>query len=820
VFDALHAYFSAEIPKQTVTNDSRYSYSYYITIYLPMKSSLVILLFFCFGIHSVVAQTATISGYIEDAQSGEKLIGANIIDLTSGDGTITNTYGFYSLTLPHGSVELALTYIGYQPGKVDFLLTADTTIDIALSQSLELDEVVITADQAEKIEERSQMSSIDIPIAQIKKVPALLGETDVLKALQLLPGVQSGGEGQSGLYVRGGSPDQNLILLDGVPVYNASHLFGFFSVFNADAIKDVKLIKGGFPARYGGRLSSVLEINMKEGNTQELHGSASIGLVASKLMIEGPIVKDKTSFIVSGRRTYIDFLTRPLVQSSNREEGKEGDQGYYFYDVNAKLNHKFSDRDRLYLSFYGGTDRFFFEEKEEFANIRDLSENNFSWGNTTLALRWNHVWSPKLFSNTTATYSRYLLNFGVLEGNTDLLTNNRDQISLDYGSGIEDFAAKIDFDYVPNPDHFIRFGLSAIHHEFNPGVFMLQQLVDVDDYEFTSEVDQDQIKAQELAAYIEDDFELTDNLKVNAGIHMSSFIVEGEVYNSIQPRLGARYLLPRGYSVKGSFATMRQYIQLLAFEGVGLPTDLWLPTTKRVKPQDSWQAAIGIAKTLGKDYEFSLEGYYKSMTNLLSYAEGEGLFDITDWQDRVIQGDGRAYGAEIFIQKKTGRLSGWLGYTLAWSKRQFDELNFGNEFPYRYDRRHDLSIVANYELKPSINISGTWIYGTGNAITLANSQYTTRYGTLSNVRAEYFTERNNYRMRAYHRLDVGINFVKKRPSHTRTWSFGAYNTYANQNPFFVYTDTEYDTPSGDPELVLKQVSLFPMIPYVTYKIDF
>ncbi len=770
------------------------------------------------------AQTFTISGYIEDAQSAEKLIGANIIDLNSGDGTITNTYGYFTITLPPNDVKLAISYIGFQSGLIDFKLTKDTVLNIAISQSLELEEIVITAEQAERIEERSQMSTINIPIAQIKKIPALLGETDVLKALQLLPGVQSGGEGQSGLYVRGGSPDQNLILLDGVPVYNASHLFGFFSVFNADAIKDVKLIKGGFPARYGGRLSSVLEINMKEGNMQEMHGSASIGLVASKLMIEGPIVKDKTSFVISGRRTYIDVLTQPLIRSENRDRGVDGSQGYYFYDLNAKVNHKFSNKDRLYLSFYGGTDKFYSDEKDLGGQFRNNTENNFTWGNITTALRWNHVWNPKLFSNTTLTYSRYKLNFGVLDGETDSITTFKDEISLDYRSGIADFAAKIDFDYVPNPDHFIRFGISGIHHRFNPGVFALEQIDEANQYSFSSTIEQKRIEAQEIAAYIEDDVEITDNLKVNIGLHASTFFVQGKNYNSLQPRLGIRYLLPDQYSLKASFSTMRQYIQLLAFEGGGLPTDLWLPTTDRVKPQDSWQAALGFAKTFGKDYEVSVEGYYKNMTNLLSYAEGEGLFDVSDWEDRVIQGKGRSYGVELFVQKKTGRLSGWIGYTLAWSKRQFEELNFGNEYPYRYDRRHDLSLVANYELSPKVNISGTWIYGTGNAITLASSQYVGLYGDANGPRSgytgEYFTERNNYRMRSYHRLDVGINFVKKRPNYTRTWSFGAYNTYNNKNPFFVYTENDYDPDTNTEELVLKQISLFPIIPYITYKIEF
>jgi outer membrane cobalamin receptor len=774
------------------------------------------------------AQTHTISGYLEDAATGEKLIGANVIDLLSGDGTVTNTFGFFSLTMPDGNIELALTYIGYQPGLIKFDLQKDTILDIALQASVQMDEVVITASQVERIEERSQMSTIEVPIAQIKKIPALLGEVDVLKALQLLPGVQSGGEGQSGLYVRGGSPDQNLILLDGVPVYNASHLFGFFSVFNADAIKDVKLIKGGFPARYGGRLSSVLEINMKEGNTQEFHGSASIGLVASKLTLEGPIIKDKTSFIVSGRRTYIDILAQPFIKKSFEDNGNEGSTGYFFYDLNAKVNHKFSDKDRLYLSFYGGKDKFYFNEREKEDVIQDYYDNTFGWGNVTTALRWNHVWTPKLFSNTTTTFSRYNLDFGAEYGTLDTESQLEDRISLGYVSGIDDFAAKIDFDYLPSPNHFIKFGISGIHHIFKPGIFDLEQIDETTGYEFKTQVGQDNIKAQEIAAYIEDDLELTEDLKVNVGLHTSSFFVNGKSYHSLQPRLGARYLLPNQYSLKGSFSTMRQYVQLLAFEGIGLPTDLWLPTTDKVKPQDAWQVALGGAKSIGNDYELSIEAYYKSMSNLISYKDGEGLFNTNDWQDRITQGDGKSYGLEMFVQKKTGRLSGWVGYTLAWSKRQFDDLNFGKEFDYKYDRRHDFSIVANYEIKDNINISSSWVFGTGNAISLAESQYIGAYGNNGEYGNTYsgsnFSDRNNYRMRSYHRLDVGVNFVKKREKYERTWSIGAYNTYSRKNPFYVYRDTEYSTnpTTGQTEIktVLKQASLFPIIPYITYRIDF
>jgi len=770
------------------------------------------------------AQSYTISGYIEDVSSGEMLIGANIIDLKSGEGTVTNTYGYYSLTLPSDSVKLAITYIGFNPGVKELYLDKNVVLDIALSDNINLTEIVISAENIEKIEERTEMSTVEIPIAQIKKVPALLGETDVLKALQLLPGVQSGGEGQSGLYVRGGSPDQNLILLDGVPVYNASHLFGFFSVFNADAIKDVKLIKGGFPARYGGRLSSVLEINMKEGNKQKLGGSASIGIVASKFTLEGPIRNENTSFIISGRRTYVDQLIKPIVKKSFESDGYDGSTGYFFYDLNAKVNHKISDKDKLYLSFYGGNDKFFLNQRELEGRYRENIENKFGWGNVTTALRWNHLWNQKLFSNTTFTYSNYGLDLLSKFGTLDTQQDQNEEISFGYGSGIKDFAAKIDFDYIPSPKHFLRFGISGIHHNFNPGKFTLSQIDEEENFNFNSVIKQDEINSVEMAAYVEDDFEINDNLKINAGLHASSFFVNNTSYHSLQPRLSARYLLPNDYAIKGSFATMRQYIQLLAFEGIGLPTDLWLPTTDRVKPQDSYQFALGAAKTLGKDYEISIEGYYKKMKNLLSYAEGEGLFATSDWQDRVIQGNGESYGAEIFIQKKTGRLSGWVGYTLAWSLRQFDELNFGNEFPFRYDRRHDFSIVGNYELTPKINISGTWVYGTGNAVTLENSKYLSNFLRDYNFQGSFFPERNNYRMRSYHRLDVGINFVKKKPTYSRTWSFGAYNTYNNKNPFFVYTGTEYTEPTdgspGERKTVLKQASLFPIIPYVTYRIEF
>lgn len=768
----------------------------------------------------LLGQKVTISGYVEDASSGEKLIGCNIYHKPSQSGTVTNNFGFYSITLDQAeTIQLEISYIGYTLNTLKLKGDVSQSVNVKMKGEVVFEEIEIIASKDKKIENETQMSTIDVPILQIKKIPALMGETDVLKALQLLPGVQSGGEGQAGLYVRGGSPDQNLILLDGVPVYNANHLFGFFSVFNAEAIKDVTLIKGGFPARYGGRLSSVLEINLKDGHQQEFHGDVSIGLVGSKLTLEGPINKGKTTFLVSGRRTYIDLLAKPFIKQSFSQSGSEGDTGYYFYDVNAKVNHTFSQKDRIYLSVYGGNDKFYFNQQDKGIGARDFTDNKLGWGNLTGALRWNHVIHDKLFMNTTLTYSKYRLRTDVSLG-TEFEDKSKELISLGYLSGIRDYAAKIDFDYVPSPRHFIRFGSNVILHQFNPGQFDLERISAFNGPNFKQTLGQPIKNATELALYAEDDFEITKKLKINAGLHLSGFSVDDAFYTSLQPRLSMRYLLPRGIGLKASFATMRQFINLLSFEGIGLPTDLWLPTTARVKPQESWQAAIGAAKTIGNDYEISLEAYYKRMDNLIAYKDGSGIFELTDWQDRITQGKGEAYGLELFLQKKTGKLSGWIGYTLAWNNRQFSDLNEGRSFPYRYDRRHDLSVVAIYELSKKINISGTWVYGTGNAVMLPKSRYgaTSTYGNnftyINSV--EQYGDRNSYRMNPYHRLDIGINFIKTRSNRTRTWSVGAYNAYANNNPFFVYFDTDFDTN----ERVLKQVSLFPLIPYVTYSLKF
>ncbi len=767
----------------------------------------------------------SISGYIEDQESGEKLVGVNIYDAVSQKGTVTNAYGFFSLTLPVDSVQLSFSFVGYETLLSAFYHDRDREVNLAMDPAVTLEAVEVTAEAAERIEQNTQMSTVSIPVRQIKKLPAFLGETDVLKTLQLLPGVQSGSEGQSGLYVRGGSPDQNLILLDGVPVYNASHLFGFFSVFNTDAVKDVNLIKGGFPARYGGRLSSVLEIGMKEGNNREWGGAGSVSTIATRLTVEGPIQPGKTSLLLSGRRTYLDLLAKPFVQAAFAADDMSGDVGYFFHDYNAKLNHEFSRKDKLYVSAYAGRDKFYFRVRENFEDESYETKAGLGWGNITTAVRWNHLWNSKLFSNLTLTYSDY--DFNTLAEAEDEYNDGgaveRSFYSLQYQSGVRDFAARMDFDYVPHPDHFIRFGVSGIQHRFNPGNFDTR----IEESDFQVDIDtifgNEKVDALEFAVYAEDDFRIGDRLSINAGVHFSGFGVDGEWYTSVQPRLGMRYLLPGDVALKGSFVTMQQYIHLLSNEGIGLPTDLWVPTTRRIRPQDAWQAAAGFAKTLGGRYEVSIEGFYKSMRNLISYEEGSSLFQFENWEDEVTQGDGESYGLEFFLQKKKGRLSGWIGYTLSWSYREFDDLNQGRRFPFKYDRRHDISVAMTYALSDRINLSAAWVYGTGNAVTLGESRYWAELPTNRFFTATHYTGRNNFRMRAYHRLDVNIDFIKERPNWKRTWSLGFYNAYSRRNPFFLYVDnvTVIDQ-NGERETQpqLKQVSLFPIIPAIAYKFEF
>ncbi|HLN72427.1 MAG: TonB-dependent receptor [Methylococcaceae bacterium] len=780
------------------------------------------------------SQNYTIRGFVSDAGNGERLLNANVYEKQSFRGTITNNFGFYSLTLPKGNYSIVSSYVGYQTQILTISLQRDTVINFKLGIKADLKEVTIIGQKEESQLNSTQMSRSEVSMEQVKSLPAFLGEADVIKTIQLLPGVQSGSEGTSGLYVRGGAPDQNLMLLDDVPVYNAEHLFGFFSVFNPDAIKSVSFFKGGFPARYGGRLSSVLDIRMKDGNEKEMHGNFSIGLISSKINLEGPLIKDKTTFNFSARRTYADLLARPLItKSSNGEEVA----GYFFHDLNMKITHKFSERNRIYLSAYNGRDKAYArnDSKQTYDNETHQNKDNLSigWGNITTALRWNYIYSNRLFANTTLTYSRYLFDVMERSSKRNLTTNKNENIfGLNYKSGIEDFGAKIDFDYYPDPKQRIKFGANVIDHTFRPGIVAYNE----NDAENTTNVDTAfgnlPISAQELYAYFEDNIDLTPRISVNLGLHTSVFYVDQKAYASLQPRLSARWLATRNLSFKAAYSKMSQNIHLLSSTSISLPTDLWLPTTRKVKPQNSHQYAVGAVYQINPALDFSVESFYKSMHNLLEYKEGASFVGAgSDWQNKVEMGKGWSYGTEVLLQKNTGKTTGWIGYTWSKAERQFDNLNFGRKFYARYDRRHDVSFVMTHEFSKRFDVGLTWVYATGNAVTLGTQKVDVAsipYGNgFSNspqytYRFEYYDQRNNYRMPAYHRMDVGFNFHKQKKHGIRTWNLSFYNAYSRQNPYFMYFESTYPeefTQTGKYRK-LKQLSLFPILPSISYSYKF
>ena len=759
--------------------------------------------------------SVTISGTITDFQNGEHLVGVVVYDSISKKGTITNNYGFYSLTLRSGSINLLYSTLGYQSEGLKINLTRDTVVCVNMKPAVtELQEVVVADNKRQTI----QTGVISMKISQIQNTPVLMGEADLLKTIQLLPGIKSGTEGTSGLYVRGGSPDQNLIMLDGVPIYNSSHAFGLFSVFNPDAISGFSFYKGGIPARYTGRLSSVLDINMKEGNNKEITGKASLGLIASNFIIEGPIGGENTSFFVSGRRTFIDLITKPF-----QSEGAESAiPAYFFYDINAKINHSFNSRNRLYVSIYSGNDH-------TGTSIHGSSQDNertfddkdgFGWGNLTTSVRWNSVLTKKLFSNITLVYSKY--RFSIYRKNEE--TNNASkEVSLNsynYFSGINDIGGRWDVDWFASANHTIKTGFNFTFHSFNPGITLVKNK----GYEQNNDIDTtlgNRNFVREAFIYAEDEIKMTDKISAYLGLNFSVFSVEQKNYYSVQPRLSLSYAVTQNLKIKSSYGIMSQYLHLLTNSTTGLPTDLWLPVTQKIKPQAAWQISLGFEYDLDNQYLFSLEGYYKKMKNLIEYKEGASLFQIKGgWEDKVEIGEGKSKGIELLVQKEHGKTTGWIGITISKTTRQFDNINNGLEFPYRYDRRLDIGIMVMHKFSEKASVSCSWVFGTGNRITLATEKIRTSigdsavfiYNTITYVKN--ITSINNFLTPSYHRLDIGFDFNKKKKHWTRSWSFGAYNVYNRKNPFYVYADLLNKPPA------IKQVSLFPILPYFKYSIVF
>jgi len=765
--------------------------------------------------NKATAQKFTIRGYVKDAESGETLQGASV-GVPSQEKIInSNNFGFYSFTLLNGSYGIICSYVGFEPYFVEIKLDKDTLLNINLKRVLTLsDEVIITARKREDILKSAQMGKISLDIEQIKSMPALLGEIDVIRSLLLLPGVANAGEASSGIYVRGGGPDQNLILLDDAVVYNSGHLFGFFSVFNSDAIKNVTLIKGAMPAQYGGRLSSVLDISMKEGNNKDFHIEGGIGLIASRFSLQGPIKKNKSSFLIAARRTYIDAISKPFISKTSQFAGS----GYYFYDANAKFNYIFSDRDRIYASGYFGRDVF------DFANSQQSFKVKVPWGNATGTLRWNHVFNKKLFSNTTAVYNDYKFTFRAIQNNLDVQLN----------SGIKDLSLKQDFDFYPFSDHKLKFGGIYVYHRFTPSVITGSQ----DSVTFEPQNPQTKF-AHEAAVYLQDDWDVTTKFKIQGGLRYSFFQQIGpytnyitdingnrldstvfakggavKTYGGLEPRIALRYSINDHTSLKASVSKNLQFIHLVSNSGSTLPTDLWVPSSLKVKPQQSWLYAAGIFKNFeNNNYEASIECYYKDMRNQIEYKEGYTPNSLDDVENSFVFGKGWSYGSELFFSKKKGRLTGWVGYTLSWTWRKFNLLNEGLKYPAKFDRRHDLSVVAIYSINNRWKMSATFVYASGNAVTLPQ-----RFYFVEGVLTQEYSNINQYRLPAYHRADVAFiysNPKNEKRKYKSEWVFSVYNLYNRKNPYFIYFNQE-SAVNGSIQVQAKQVSIFPVIPAVTW----
>ena len=784
-------------------------------------------------------QNITISGHLYEKGSLESLPGGLVYDPVSQTATTTNSYGFYTLTLPYREgMFLVFKSFGFINDTLWIRKSENLEYDATLSKITTLETVTITGEKTNT--EQVQMSSIKLSPKEIQQVPMLFGEKDVFKTLLLLPGVQSASEGTSGIYVRGGGPDQNLVILDEATIYNASHLLGFFSIFNGDAIKSVELIKGGFPARYGGRLSSVIDINMKDGNKESYHVEGGIGVISSNLVVEGPIIKDKASFMLSGRTTYMDLFMVPLMKLVSGGASA----GYYFFDLNGKFNFDLGKKDKLYLSAYFGRDKFHVTQSDNVMGIGDKYKMGLFWQNGTATARWNHLFTNKVFSNLSFVFSDYTMNtymnYKYYYGPND---PDNETFSSDFNSGIRDYTLKYDLSYHPNATHRILGGAAITYHEARPNAMTVKADT------FTMKQVNKEL-GLEYAMYVEDEINIRNKFRINPGVRLVAFSVPHKTWFSPEPRLSMSYNFLPNLALKASYAMMSQSMILLSTSTIGLPTDLWVPVTKNIRPQRSQQVALGLHYDLKKpQLSFSIEGYYKKMDNILAYKEGTSYFMSlveqileesleggaqSQWEKNVTSGQGWSYGVEFLVRKEVGKFTGWIGYTLSWTKQQFDELNFGEPFFARYDRRHDVSIVLMYSPTKRINLSLSWVFATGNAVTLPTSLYTAEtlqdyldivvpandnsyhyYGYIEN-----YGKKNDFRMKPFHHLDIGVQFIKPHVKNKgqSIFEISIYNVYNHHNPFFYFTEQEFI--NNQSVYKLKQISIFPIIPTFTYHFKF
>lgn len=780
-------------------------------------------------LHVTFAQKVSVSGVVVDANSGEQITGAYIIltdtvHPSNPQGCVSNKAGFYSVSVYPGNYLLKVTFMGYKEHSEMIQLEGNRTMNFALEPAaIMTDEVVVTGQQSDHNVSSVDVGKVDLQIQAIKKMPAFLGEADVIKAVQLLPGFSSGSEGNSGLYVRGGSADQNLVLLDEATIYNASHLFGFFSVFNTDAIRNVEVYKSGMPAYYGGRLSSIIDVTQKEGNMKKYEFDGSIGLLFSKFTLQGPIKKDKCSFIISGRRTYIDLLIQPFLPKKHQLKGLK----FYFYDLNAKFNVVINDKHRLYFGGYYGRDCYGFKSRS------DMMKVNFLWANAMASARWNYIISPRLFLNTIFTFSHY--DFSTLM--------NMDVYKFEMKSGVEEYAVKSELTYLPTPAHNLRFGVHYIYHVMRPNDYDVEAGAQID----LSLPKSTALYAHELGIYASDEWDIAKWLKVNIGLRYSHFehvgkftryilderdmIVDSIVYgkgqiikqyNKVEPRLNMRFRLAEYTSIKASATLNYQFLHQIPMSTISLPVDVWMPSTELLKPQTCVQVSLGLYQNFYKNmFEAYVDGYYKKMYNLAEYKDGLAFNSLMINPDQMYTfGDGYSTGVEFFFQKTKGRFTGFIGYTLSYTKRHFKELNGGEPFYAKYDRRHDVSINLSCEiLRNKLTVSVVWVYATGNTMTVPLGFYQFNGGMI-----QEYSKRNEYRMAPYHRLDFSLDwFIAKRRHFETSLNFSIYNVYNRKNPFFIFYETQTNVDISDPqnrvfemETKAYQMSLVPIMPSITW----
>jgi TonB dependent receptor/CarboxypepD_reg-like domain/TonB-dependent Receptor Plug Domain len=745
----------------------------------------------------------TISGTLRDKTSGEELIGATVtVKELPNTGIAANEYGFYSLSLPKGKYTLRASFIGYNEKLESITLDKNIKIDWQMESGVVMQEVVVSATKANENLTRTTMGTERLDIAEISKIPVLFGEKDVLKTIQLLPGIKSAGEGNSGFYVRGGSSDQNLILLDEAPVYNASHLLGFFSTFNSDAIKDATIIKGNSPAQYGGRLASVLDVRMKEGNDKKFQTSGGLGIISSRLSVEGPIQKEKSSFMVSARRSYVDAFFKLSPDFS--------DYKLYFYDLNAKANYRVNESTRLFVSGYFGRD------------VLGLGKNfGVDWGNKTATVRLNKIINPKVFSNSSLIYSDYNYNFKIAAGDNSFKIN----------SEIKDYNFKQEFQYFPNTQNSWRFGVNSIYHTITPSRFQ-------NDSETKSDKDESRY-GWENAVYANNTYTVSPKFSMEYGLRLSAYTLlggdriyniynkdvktdsiklasgeTGKTYVNLEPRLSFNYQLNPTSSLKAGYSRNTQNLHLLSNSTSTSPTDQWVGNSYNIKPEIADQVSVGYFHNFDDNkYEFSAETYYKDMQNQVDYKNGADINTAADVESELLYGKGRAYGLELLLKKKTGTFTGWVSYTLSRTERQIDGISDGNWYVAKQDRTHDLSVVGMYQLTPRWSLAGNFVFYTGNAVTFPSGKYNVTGNTTY-----YYTDRNGYRMPTYHRLDFSATYEKQsKKRYQSSWNFSLYNVYGRQNAYSIAFEDNPDDPTRTRAV---QTSLFRWVPSVTYNFKF